>query len=189
VNLKITSHIQTLGLNITRDSRDNVFQPTFGAYDTLSISKTGGFLLGENNYTKYYSVFRRYYEIKPKNVFACRLIYGMIDLAGGDVPEYEEFGLGGSSTLRGYRDREFTGRELAVTNFEYRHIFTKKFTGILFFDAGDVTKTLGERFNFNKQGVGIGVAVKSPIGPIRLDYGKGNNGRGGRTYFTMAQSF
>ena len=182
-------HIQTLGLSISRDSRDNVFQPTFGAYDSLSISKTGGFLKGNNNYTKYYSVFRRYYEIKPKNIFAFRLIYGMIDLAGGDVPEYEEFGLGGSSNLRGYRNRELIGREIAVTNFEYRHIFTKKFTGILFFDAGDVTKSLGTRFNFNKQGVGVGVSVKSPIGPIRLDYGKGNNGRGGRTYFTMAESF
>lgn len=181
--------MQTLTINIVRDSRDNVFQPTFGAYHNLSISKTGGLLKGKNNFTKYKTVLRRYFEIRPKNILAMRFIYGAIDLANGDVPEYEEFGLGGANTVRGYRSREFTGREVMISNIEFRHIFTDKFMAILFFDAGDINENVENRFTFNKQGIGIGISIRSPIGPIRLDYGKGNNGRGGRTYFTMAQNF
>ncbi|MDD5090306.1 MAG: BamA/TamA family outer membrane protein [Candidatus Wallbacteria bacterium] len=181
--------MQSLSYNLTRDSRDNVFQPTFGAYDNMMVTKTGGFLKGRNSFTRYRGTLRRYYEFMPKNVFACRLIYGLIDLSSGDVPDYEEFGLGGSGTLRGYKNREYTGRELLVANFEVRHIFSDKMTGILFFDTGDVNKTVENRFNLDKQGVGIGISVRSPIGPIRLDYGKGNNGRGGRTYFTMSETF
>ncbi|MDD2714546.1 MAG: BamA/TamA family outer membrane protein [Candidatus Wallbacteria bacterium] len=182
-------HLQSLGFEVSRDTRDNPFQPTSGLMDSIGITKTGGFLMGPNNYSTYQGMLRRYFQVKPKNVVATRLSYGIIDLTSGDVPEYELFGLGGSSNLRGYKNREYSGREMLYSNTEFRHMFTDKFTGILFYDAGDVNKEIENHFSLNKSGVGLGVSVKSPIGQIRLDYGKGNNGRGGRTYFSMGDSF
>jgi len=67
---------------------------------------------------------------------------------------------------------------------------------VLFSDLGDAWG--GAYQNVNIQGfdqggfrphlsVGLGIRVRTPLGPIRLDYGIGNEG--GRTHFSIGNVF
>jgi outer membrane protein insertion porin family len=70
-----------------------------------------------------------------------------------------------------------------------RRAFRNNIQAVAFFDAGRAWRT-GEPLNFIKDlatGLGIGLRVSTPLGPIRLDLGWG--GEGNRTHFSFGQSF
>lgn len=179
---------QSLLGTISRDTRDNVMNPSSGLHDSLMIETTGGFLKGPNAFSKYKLDLRRYISIAKNDVIALRSVYGFIDVNDGILPIYHEWGVGGAHTVRGYRLREFTGREMLVLNLELRHSFNRTVEGVLFYDAGDTNTSRSSGFNL-KRGFGVGVHLKTPIGLIRLDYGKGEGDRSPRTYFSMGKMF
>src|SRR5260370_32750 len=93
-------------------------------------------------------------------------------------PIQEQVALGGEATLRGFAAGRFRGEEMALLQLEYRFPLSflpflesfKGITPILFVDAGDVQPAGSTQFNI-KGDVGIGIQVKTPVGPFRLDYG------------------
>ena len=98
------------------------------------------------------------------------------------IPYYEKFYIGGRNTLRGYDDKsvgplivsdEHYGDFIINTNFELRTTFYKNFGLVLFFDGGDVMDEIGDFKLSNYQySIGLGIRFNTPVGPIRLDYGK-----------------
>lgn len=190
-------HYQTLSEYVGRDTRDNIYDPTRGSYHAINIDTTGGFLKGPDSFTKYRITLRKYTSLNKKDVVAARVMAGDIKLNSGTLPLYEEYGVGGVYTLRGYEWREFIGKKMLVGNLEFRHRFAKNFDACLFFDAGDAwsSDSIASLNNANlnndyslKKGYGIGVNFTTPIGPIRLDYGKGQD-RSGKAYFSMGRMF
>ena len=100
------------------------------------------------------------------------------------LPLQEQFYLGGPSTLRGYANGRFRGDQEILLTGEYRFPLSniglfKSFSGIttiLFVDAGDV-EPLGSGPSFTlKTDYGIGFGIKTPIGPLRIDYGVSSEG-------------
>ena len=70
--------------------------------------------------------------------------------------------------------------------------------GAVFFDTGEVWSDMGDIttsfFDDLKLGTGVGARIKTPLGPIKLDYGwplKDNRGdeKKGRFYFSMSHGF
>ena len=68
--------------------------------------------------------------------------------------------------------------------------------GAVFFDIGNVWKQPGDSFSSGgyKAGAGVGVRVKTPIGPVRVDWGyplvKNNeDSKTGEFYFSMSRGF
>jgi len=183
--------LQTLTLKCVYDNRDNVLKPRRGRRDSVTIETTGGFLKGKDHFTLYTLNLQRYFALSKRVVLAFRGIGGIADVREGVLPIYEEFGVGGSTTLRGYRTREFTGDKMAIFNTEFRYDLAKKLTGVVFVDYGDAWGLHNRPGSDFKMGMGVGVIFNSPIGPIRIDYGKpvGESGRGGRTYFNMGSIF
>lgn len=178
---------QSITTNVIKDTRNNNLNPSEGLLDGISIETTGGILAGNNQYTKYITTLRRYYGLKPRLNLALRLMHGIINVGGGIVPLYEKYGVGGSKSLRGYESREFVGKHMLVGNMELRYTFTNKVIGSVFYDMGDAKD--GRSLNFSmKKGFGFGVNIGTPLGMIRLDYGKAPD-RGGRTYFSMGNMF
>jgi outer membrane protein insertion porin family len=101
----------------------------------------------------------------------------------------QQFTAGGIDTLRGYRDDQFKGNRLFTTTLEYRFPIAKRVQAALFADIGDAW---GDTWNAYrsmslKTGVGFGISVVTPFGPIRIDYAIGN--QGGRTHFTFGGKF
>ncbi len=187
----LNEDIQTLTLTVAKDTRNNIFKTSAGRKDSVEIETTGGFLKGNNTFTKFSITGQRYGKLTKKLRTAARVMLGFVDLGEGTLPIYEEYGAGGAYTLRGYYTREFTGDHMFIANMELRYDFTDKFTGVAFYDYGDAWGLRGTTEFDGKGGAGVGVLFNSPIGAIRLDYGMpvSEKDRDGRTYFSMGSMF
>jgi outer membrane protein insertion porin family len=164
------------------DSRDNVFSPTEGS--RLSVSAEFAGLGGDFNFNKYTVEGRKYYKVGHDQVIATRLTAGY---ATGHMPEAGLFSVGGSDTLRGYKDDQFEGDKMLSGSAEYRFPVAGKVQGVVFSDIGSAWKGEGYKLDDLHFSVGVGLRLTTPIGPIRIDYGKGEDG--GRAHFSFGGQF
>jgi outer membrane protein insertion porin family len=190
----LNGRIQTLAAILAKDTRDNRFRPTMGVHDTFWAETTGGFLKGDNQYTKYMLALRRYMAISKnrKTVFAVQSVAGHTTIGDGFVPVYDMFSVGGSSTIRGYEEREFLGTKVFYTNFDLRQNFARNFDLVAFYDIGSAWGTDYDRKKLDydlKGGYGIGIRLQTPLGPVALDYGKADDRDSGNTYINFGSSF
>ncbi len=123
------------------------------------------------------------------------------------MPFFEQYFVGGAETLRGFREDRFWGRNMFLASAEYRFPLAKSLTGVAFVDYGDawgaaeeyrkravppdITDLIDgfpqhESFSGNV-GYGIGIRVRTPIGPLRLDYGFSTEGS--RAHFSIGHVF
>lgn len=167
------------------DSRDNVFSPTEGKRYSLSAEFAGRMFGGDFNYNKYTSESRFYKKAGEDKVWAFKLSAGF---ANGSMPEAGEFSIGGADTLRGYDDDEYKGNKMIAATVEYRFPVVKKVQGVVFTDLGDAWGGKDDNSSFSlKKSVGVGLRITTPIGPIKLDYGKGTEG--GKMHFSFGGQF
>lgn len=209
--------IQALSASLLHDTRDLELDPASGGFQSVSLEVGHANLKPPSNvvgvplssvfgsvaYLKTYLEAREYYSLtgpRPKNnptkdetVFAVRAILAQ---AQGTLPFFEQFFLGGGDNLRGYRDDRFWGKYMVLGSMELRQPLAPKFKGVLFLDMGDAwggpySNVLINGFHQGgfrlHMGVGVGIRVVTPIGPLRLDYGIGDEG--GRAHFSVGPTF
>ena len=176
---------RSIELQHITDTRDNVFSPSTGVKVSL-IGEFGGLLGGDFKFQKYTIEHQQYFRAgSHSQVWALRAAYGF---GHGDMTEFNQFRIGGQGSLRGYRDDQFRGNRMFTATLEYRFPLANKVQGILFGDAGSAWN---DRFlpknNEVFTSMGFGVALNTPLGPLRLDYGRGK--QGGRFHFTVGGVF
>ena len=111
-------------------------------------------------------------------------------LGSGVIPYEEQYGIGGadyliSTPLLGYQRREFTGNDLLALSAAYRfklidyQLSLVKAVYINFsYGAGNVWNTRdGMSVRDLRSGGGIGLYADTIIGPVRLDFGEGEQHR------------
>lgn len=205
--------VVTIGWN--KNDRDVDLDPARGSWALLTfepgysnIKRIGGAanndpsILGTNSFFRINSEYRAYWSPQkprtsreldaPRRVVAFRARAGTIT---GKVPFFEQFFVGGAESLRGYQDDRFWGKSYFATTLEYRHPIQKAFNAIAFVDAGGAwggyggvnTFTQTDKFKLNV-GYGVGFSFKTPLGPIRLDFGWNQRGTS-RTHFLIGTSF
>ena len=191
------------------DSRDNSFAPTKGIYSTLTYEK-GDLIKDKRKYDQFEADLRAYHHtfFKDKNVMAYRVVWGS---TGSGTPDALRFSVGGAETLRGYEYGKFEGFNKFHATVENRTQINKTLQFVTFFDIGNAwqkskivngkKENTPDRHNASnfadlKKGVGIGVRLNTPIGPLRFDYGwpldpeeKGGKKTGGKFYFSFGQTF
>ncbi len=97
----------------------------------------------------------------------------------GELPPYEAFCMGGSSSVRGWGSCDLAvSKSFVESTAEYRFPVWRMLTGALFFDAGsdlgtqkDIPGKPGKLLQKEGSGfsLGAGLGIKTPIGPLRLD--------------------
>ncbi|MFH1593401.1 MAG: outer membrane protein assembly factor BamA [Candidatus Omnitrophota bacterium] len=191
------------------DNRDSVFSPTKGIIAGTSLETTGGILAGDKDYLKGFFYGSAFYSPISKIVVELKGRAGLASSYGSTdkVPIYERYYAGGANTIRGYRERKVGPRDTATSdpiggeatligNVELTFpIYEKVIKGAVFYDVGNVWAEL-EDFGKGdyKQGTGVGIRVKTPIGPVKIDWGyplSKNQGdeQEGQFYFSMSHGF
>ncbi len=163
------------------DTRDNVYEPTMGARASISAEFAG--FGGDFSFRKYTISDTHYFKVGHAQVFAVRGQYG---IGSGSISEYNQYRVGGQDTIRGYREDQFRGDRMALASIEYRFPIVSKVTGALFTDFGGAWDSGFKPSNMHGS-VGIGLGLNTPIGPLRLDYGRGS--QGGRVHFRVGGTF
>ena len=211
-----TSVTSSLYVEIARDTRDNVWDPTRGTKNSLGVEYAGGPLQGAVNYYK--PTLSSSYNLKLLSIDEYPLVLavgnrlGMVDSFGStkSVPVYERFFLGGAETIRGYSNNGQIGplnggRVYDVANIELKFPLAREKRRTIvqwafFFDIGNswenfskVSARVGTGTTDLKAGAGFGIRFTTPAFPIRLDWGYGFNHKPGEQksdiYFTLGNLF
>ncbi|MEP7270586.1 MAG: POTRA domain-containing protein [Acidobacteriota bacterium] len=179
------------------DIRDNPFDATSGRYHSFDVSVALRALGGNEQFLRFFSENQLYHNVRGagKTVLAGNLRVGMArsytklttDANAGDVensllPITERFFTGGSTTLRGYdfeeagprdvNNRPRGGNALVIFNAELRQSVYRQLALVGFYDGGNVFLT-ASRINFGNltHTAGLGLRIKTPLGPLRVDFG------------------
>ena len=203
-----TNRINSLGLMLTHDTRDNVYNPTRGLLGVAACDYAGGFLGGDKNFLRYTFGSSIFFTVFGDNVLELRDKVGAIDDfdTTDRIPIYERFFAGGANTIRGYKERKIGprdpitqdpvgGKSILLGTAEYTVPVIKVLKAAAFFDTGNVWPTVGE-FGLDdlKSSVGTGLRIKTPLGPVKLDYGYPLDSVAGekkrpRFHFSMTRGF
>ena len=191
----------TVQLGAVRDQRNNPLRPTGGSLLRLGVEQSipiggGSILLTRlrGSYSYYIPVQFTNFTEGPQ-ALAFNLQAGTVL---GDLPPYEAFSLGGSSSVRGYDEGDVgAGRSFIQATAEYRFPIISVIGGALFVDFASDFGT-GDNVPGDPAGVrgkpgtgfgfGLGVRVQSPLGPIRVDYGLNDEGDS-RIHFGIGERF
>jgi len=172
---------RSLTLQHVTDTRDNIYNPTSGEKISLTTEFAG--FGGDFDYQKYTIEDKRYIKVGHAQVVALRGQYGHGE---GHIPESNQYQLGGQDNLRGYRNEQFEGDSMFMGTIEYRFPVVKKVQGALFTDFGSAWDDGWGPKGFHKS-IGVGLQMETPVGPIRIDYGRGEDGA--RTHFSIGSTF
>jgi outer membrane protein insertion porin family len=172
--------VRSLAVSAVRDTRAPFLFPVQGSYATARLEGAG--LLGGVAFTKLDGEMRRYWIVRtPRStparprlpwVLASRALIGT---STGDPPLLDQFRVGGTETLRGFREDRFPGTNQFVVNTELRVPITTALQLVGFLDTGDAwggrfARAFGDPEFEMHTGYGVGLRVSTPIGPLRLDY-------------------
>lgn len=187
--------ISSINPVFTFDSRNNVFYATRGNVVLGSFEWAGGAFGGDKDFWKFYGRASHYFPMFRDSVLEIR---GRVGAAApysdtDYIPIYERFFVGGASTVRGYDERRLGpidpvskdplgGDSFLIGNLEYTYPLLDFLKVAAFYDVGNAWEKiadLGSSADANgvsetgglKSSLGLGLRVKTPIGPIQLDYG------------------
>ncbi|HVC08511.1 MAG TPA: outer membrane protein assembly factor BamA [Elusimicrobiota bacterium] len=211
-----TSNFSAVSVEFARDSRDNIYDPTSGSRNSVSLQLAGGPLGGDINFLepglsdsvnyKLFSIDDYPFVLTLGNRGAYIGQFG----ATAHVPVYDLFFLGAPDTMRGYEPTGQVGNpnggyiyDTATAEFGFPVAREGERTIakiVSFFDIGStwtnfdqVSMKVGSQDTELKTDVGIGIRLTTPAFPIRLEWGYGfNHAPGEKIYqisFGMANLF
>ena len=196
--------ISTLQFTLVRDTRDSSYNPKSGGVIDNTLEIVGGPFGGDRDFVKYRGELDWYFTHFENFTFETRLRAGLADEYDNTnmVPIYERFYAGGATTIRGYKERHIGpkisgepigGDSMLIGNLEYTFPVMKNIKGAVFYDIGNVWSDIGDMGKDFKSSIGLGVRVKTPIGPVKVDYGYGLDydpgDKKGRFHFSMSRGF
>ncbi len=195
------STLSSITSTLSRNTTDYRLDPSRGSASTLSVEFAG--LGGTERFVKYNADHRHFWPVWRGTVFSLRGHLGYVHGHGGrEVPIDERFFLGGLSTIRGFQARqvgprirrveEVNGRvfetfeyigglKTAYFNAEYLFPLLQEMglKGVLFFDTGNAWGSGENFFNDMRYSTGAGIRWFSPLGPLRLEWGRNLDPREG----------
>ena len=186
--------------------RDQIADPKQGSYHFSALEVGSSALGGNINFVKFRLEDTWLFPLPARTLLAFSTRLGLAGPYGdtADLVIEDRFKAGGSTTVRGYKEDMVgpldssgnpQGGDLRILiNNEFRFPIYRWLGGVVFFDVGMVTPTIPDfAFSAFYPGVGSGLRITTPIGPIRLDVGYGlrqvRNDDRIQVYLTVGQAF
>jgi outer membrane protein insertion porin family len=177
-------NISTFSAIYINDTRDNYLDAEKGFFTSTNLSLTTK-LLGDYNYFSLYTHSSYFKRLNPALLMAVNFRFGFANPFGEDtsLPISERFFAGGASSLRGFEtdyagpldavtNKPVGGNAIIVGNLELRFPVYRAIHVAGFYDVGNVYRSLSAIGNSRTSNtVGLGLRIKTPAGPLRLDYG------------------
>lgn len=195
----------TTGLNLKIDTRDDPYSPTDGLHFINSYSFSRKTINGPLQFItpqvntkldlqRIAFDFDIFFLLFSRQVLAIS-INGR-ELRGPSFENSDLFRLGGTSTLRGYREEQFPGSRILWTNFEYRFLLTRRTFAFAFFDTGYYLRNAEPDRNILKSqdflyGYGLGLNLETGLGILAVSFalGKGDSFTDGKIHFGLVNEF
>ncbi|MEW6507583.1 MAG: BamA/TamA family outer membrane protein [Bacteroidota bacterium] len=193
------------GFNLRIDTRDNFYAPRQGIILSNTYKYTSKRVEGQNeylstsipakvNFQKLEIDFSYFLEIFNNQI----LVTGIHarELKGENVEISDLYLLGGTSTLRGYREKQFAGNRILWSNFEYRYLLSNSSFAFLFLDTGyilrneDLSRSI-QKISVFKLGYGLGFNIETTLGILGVSFalGQGDSLRDGKIHFGIVNEF
>lgn len=199
------SSVLTSGISFRIDTRDDPFAPTAGlifntayAFSQKKINGPKEYLSPavktDINLQRITVGINVYYEIFQRQVLALGLTGK--ELRGSDFENSDLFRLGGTMSLRGYREEQFLGSRIFWSNFEYRSLLTRRSYAFVFFDTGYYLRNeepdhlIAKQEDF-KIGYGLGLSLETGLGILAVSFalGEGDSFSDGKIHFGIINEF
>ena len=179
-----TTRISSAGLEIARDTRDDLLNPTSGTYLGAKFELAPKFLGSELTFYQPAIETMVYRQVFNRIVLAGRIkletIQGIQNTTY--IPAFKRLYLGGSNSVRGYDFQKLPplnqngdpigGQTGMNANVEARFPLYKELSGVIFLDAGLLD---AEPYRIDladtRYTCGAGLRYNTVIGPIRVDFG------------------
>ena len=193
------------GLTLKYDSRDDPYSPTEGIYFSNAYVYTRKNINGPAQlitattetkviHQKIIAEFNIYYQPFKRQVLALS-VHGK-ELQGPQIEISDMFLLGGTNSLRGYKENQFLASRIAWTNLEYRFLLTRRTFAFSFFDVGYFLQKENaerniQRSSGTKIGYGIGLHVETGLGILNVNFAfaKGDSFSEGKIHFGIINEF
>ena len=168
---------------LTHDTRDSAFLATEGHLFEMSFEQ----VVGTYQFPRAEIDLRRYFLLHQRPDGSGRHVLNLnagVGYTGPDTPIFEHFFIGGFSTVRGFRFRGASPRDLGVTiggefqllaSAEYLFPITADdaLRGVVFCDTGTAEPTIDHWTDNYRAAVGFGLRITIPAmgpAPIALDF-------------------
>lgn len=171
------------------DLRDDALDPRDGAYFDLSGAYANGLDANSPDFVNLEGRVSLYFPLPGKMSFAFSLFAARVfNLQPSlKIPVNRKIFAGGSSTIRGYTEGSLFPRDypkditkristgglfVAALKNEFRFPISGALSGALFWDLGDLYEDTADiMLDFDlRQGVGAGLRVATPVGPLTVDF-------------------
>ncbi len=171
-----------LGIDFSYDTRDDRYAPQSGMvylteYQTGRLTRQTG--NGDATETLRRFAIDSELFISPASRQVIKIGVHGREVQLDDYQISDLFRFGGTRTLRGYSEGQFTGSRVAWSNLEYRFMTGQRSYLFGFFDSGyyyvpSVDQQQLERESF-EYGYGVGLQVETAIGLISVGFGFGKD--------------
>ncbi|MDZ7314552.1 MAG: BamA/TamA family outer membrane protein [candidate division KSB1 bacterium] len=179
------SRATVLGLSLIYDTRDDIINPRRGIYYSTTVqsaAKTNtpfAGMIALDSFDKkatnrsYLVDLDLFIPTLKRQVINLSLHARQLNSTQKIIPMPDLFRMGGTRSLRGYREDQFRGSVVAWSNVEYRYLLGRRSRAFVFLDTGYYSLVSKEKVKKEeiKIGYGFGFRLESGLGILSLDYG------------------
>lgn len=203
VNLILNSTSLNTGLQFKLDYRDDIYSPTRGTYFESTykyrlkkIKESENITQIQNNSELDYHIYELDFGIFYSPFFSQVIAFGVHakELIGSYFDSSDYFQLGGTNSLRGYREKQFLGNRIIWSNLEYRFLLSQLSYVFAFYDTGyflfDDTENEVKTSSL-KHGYGLGISLDTALGIMKVSYAfsEGSSITNGFIHFGILNDF
>ena len=168
--------LSEISANFVRDTRNDRFDAKAGTFLSLSVTGAPNIFGTDAPYAKIFAQYSFYRKAWRGVFWASNVRFGAITEVGLDFPANRLFYAGGGTSLRGFeQDRvgpidpvsgvPTGGRFIVLLNEELRIPLVSWFSGVVFYDVGNVYATPNSLSRFDlRQGIGAGLRCRARSG-------------------------